>query len=98
MGVSAVLFRLFVNSNDVSNTAYAYLRMHEQNSIFKAATMGPMIPKKMKIISALYKHGETFYDRHMALTPANQRFPVTNIYKRMCLVTLRSTLKVTIPI
>ena len=47
MGVS-VLLRLFISSNDVCNTAYALYRIHEQNSIFKCTTMGPMIPKEMK--------------------------------------------------
>ena len=47
MGVS-VLLRLFVSSNEVCNTAYALYSIHEQNSIFKDSTMGPMIPKEMK--------------------------------------------------
>ena len=47
MGVS-VLLRLFINSNEVSNTAYALLRIHEQNSIFKCTIMGPMISKETK--------------------------------------------------
>ena len=47
MGVS-VLLRLFISSNEVYNTAYALLRIHEQNSISKYTTLGPVIPKKMK--------------------------------------------------
>ena len=47
MGVSFFL-RLFISSNEVCNTAYALQRIHEQNSIFKYTTMGPMIPKEMK--------------------------------------------------
>ena len=47
IGVS-VLLRLFISSNEVRNTAYALKRIHEQNSIFKYTTMGPMIPKEMK--------------------------------------------------
>ena len=47
MGVS-VLLRLFISSNEVCNTAYAFSRIHEQNSIFKYTTMGPMIPKEIK--------------------------------------------------
>ena len=47
MGAS-VLLRLFISSNEVCNTAYALQHIHEQNSIFKDSTMGPMIPKEMK--------------------------------------------------
>ena len=51
MGVS-VLLRLFINSNEVCNTAYAppppNMRIHEQNSNFKDTTIDLMIPKKMK--------------------------------------------------
>ena len=47
MGFS-VLLRLFISSNEVCNTAYALLHIHEQNSIFKDSTMGPMIPKETK--------------------------------------------------
>ena len=34
--------------NEVCNTAYALLRIHEQNSLFKYTKMGQMIPKEMK--------------------------------------------------
>ena len=44
----SVLLRLFVSSYEVCNTAYALWRIHEQNSIFKYTTMGPMIQKEMK--------------------------------------------------
>ena len=47
MGVS-VLLRLFISSNEVCNTAYALYRIHEQISIFKYNTMGPLILKEMK--------------------------------------------------
>ena len=47
LGVS-VLLRLFISSNEVCNTAYALKRIHEQNSILKYTTMGPMILKEMK--------------------------------------------------
>ena len=47
MGVS-VLLRLFISSNEVCNFAYAIWHIHEQNSIFKYTTMGPMIPKEME--------------------------------------------------
>ena len=46
--VVSVLFSLFISSNKVCNTAYALQRTHDQNSIFKDTTMGPMIPKEMK--------------------------------------------------
>ena len=48
MGVS-ILLRLFISSNEVSNTAYALWRIHEQNSIFKYTIIGPMILKEMKL-------------------------------------------------
>ena len=57
MGVSVLLW-LFMSSNKVCNTAYALLRIHEQNSIFKWTIMGPVIPKEMKykvFISLRYK-------------------------------------------
>ena len=44
----SVLLRLFISYNEVCNTAYALQRIHEQDSIFKDSTMGPMIPKEMK--------------------------------------------------
>ena len=44
----SVLLRLFINSNEVCNTAYVLQRIHEQNSIFKYTTMGLMIQKEMK--------------------------------------------------
>ena len=47
MGVS-VLLKLFISSNEVCHSAYALWRIHEQNSISKDTTMGPMIPKEMK--------------------------------------------------
>ena len=40
------LLRLFISSNEVCKTI---LLIHEQNFIFKDTTMGPMIPKEMKI-------------------------------------------------
>ena len=52
MGTS-VLLRHFITSNEVCSTAYALLRIHEQNSIFKDTTMDLMILKKMKILSLL---------------------------------------------
>ena len=47
MGVP-VLFRLLIYSNEVCNTVNALQIIHEQNSIFKDTTLGPMIPKEMK--------------------------------------------------
>ena len=46
MGVS-VLLRLFISSNEVCDTAYALLRKHEQNFIFKYTTVDPVIQKEM---------------------------------------------------
>ena len=66
MGVS-VLLRHFTSSNEVCNTAYTLEHIQEQNSIFKYATIGPVIPKEMKY---MVMYGETFYRRHTALTPA----------------------------
>ena len=44
----SVLLGLFISSNEICNTAYALYRTHEQNSIFKYTTMGPMITEEMK--------------------------------------------------
>ena len=38
--------------------------------IFKHNTMGLVIPKKRNITWSMMLHGETFYRRHTALTPA----------------------------
>ena len=46
MGVS-VLLRLFIRTIKVSNTAYAFKRKHEQNSIFKDTTMGSVTPEEI---------------------------------------------------
>ena len=43
MGAS-VLLRLYISSNEICSTAYALLRIHEQNY----TTMEPMIPKEIK--------------------------------------------------
>ena len=50
MGV-LVLMRPFISRNEVFYTAYALLPKHEQNFIFKDTTMGPMIPKEIKILN-----------------------------------------------
>ena len=70
MGVSFLL-RLFISSNEVWNTAYALLRIHEQNFVFKYTTMGPMISKEMKY----NRHygdvrGDILSPLHGTITPA----------------------------
>ena len=44
--------------------------MHEQNSIFTIATMGPMIPKKMKY-NLHYKDKAIFYVIDLNPSPAD---------------------------
>ena len=70
MGVS-VLLRLFISSNEVCNTAYALWRIHEQNSIFKDSTIGPVIPKEMKYNLHYGKTIKTFQiSRPIAFEPS----------------------------
>ena len=58
MGVS-VLLRLVRGSFQLFNTAYAFLRIHEQNSIFKDTSWDPMFQKEMKYN---LRYGEVLYN------------------------------------
>ena len=62
-----------MSNNEVCNTAYDLSRMHEQSSIFNDTTMGPMIPKeiKIRIICTMVMYGETLYGRQMAIENLN---------------------------